>query len=98
MLTHAASRAGFFTVWAHYPYAANIEAPTLAFLSGPFIVVKWKIALARMQDANMAATEITPQDQRSRPATRQIVEERLEKYWEMIEAQLSQHRRRQGSE
>ena len=60
--------------------------------------IQWKITLARMQDANLAATEITPEGQLTQRATRQIAEYHLDRYFEMIEAQLSQLRRRQGSE
>jgi hypothetical protein len=34
--------------------------------------IQWKVAMARMQDANMAATEITEQGELSRPTYRRI--------------------------
>ena len=52
--------------------------------------IQWKIALARMQDANLAATEITPEGQLTQRATRQIAEYHLDRYFEMVEARLPQ--------
>ena len=34
--------------------------------------IQWRVALARMQDANMAATEITEHGQPTRPDARKI--------------------------
>jgi hypothetical protein len=75
---------------------AKVGASMLAAYG--YAPIQWKIALARMQEANMAATEITPQGELTRPAIRQIAEYHLDRYFEMIEAQLSQLRRRQVSE
>ena len=55
--------------------------------------VRWKIALARMHDANMAATEITQQGQLTSPAARQIAEYHRNRYFEMVEARMPQLRR-----
>ena len=75
---------------------AKVGASMLAAYG--YAPIQWKITLARMQDANLAATEISPRGQLTRPAIRQIAEYHLDRYFEMIEAQLSQLRRRQGSE
>ena len=49
--------------------------------------VQWKIAMARMQDANMAASE-TEQASLTQPAARKIAEYHLDRYFEMVEAEL----------
>jgi hypothetical protein len=58
-----------------------------------YAYIQWKIALARMHDANMAATEITQQGQLTSPAARQIAEYHLNRYFEMVEARMPQLRR-----
>jgi hypothetical protein len=58
--------------------------------------IQWKIAMARMQDANMATSEITEQGQINRPATRTIAEYHLDRYFEMVEAELDYRRKLYG--
>jgi hypothetical protein len=57
-----------------------------------YAYIKWKIAMARMQDANVAEAEITPDGKLTRPATREIAEHHLDRYFEMIEARLPELR------
>jgi hypothetical protein len=54
-----------------------------------FSYIQWKIAMARMQDANMAASEITEQGSLTQPAARKIAEYRLDRYFEMVEVELN---------
>jgi hypothetical protein len=61
--------------------------PSEASMYG-YAYIQWKIALARMQDANMA--EMTKQAQLTPPAARQIAEYLLSRYFEMVEARLPQ--------
>jgi hypothetical protein len=58
--------------------------------------IQWKIAMASMQDANMATSEITEQGQINRPATRTIAEYHLDRYFEMVEAELDYRRKLYG--
>ena len=51
-----------------------------------YAYIQWKIALARMQDANIAA--MTQQAQLTLPTARQIAEYQLNRYFEMVEAPL----------
>lgn len=51
-----------------------------------YAYIQWKIALARMQDANMP--EMTQRGRRTPPATRQIAEYQLNRYFEKVEARL----------
>jgi hypothetical protein len=56
--------------------------------------IQWKIAMARMQDANLAAAEINPtKSTLAQRATRNIAEQDLDSYFEMVEAELN-HRRK----
>jgi hypothetical protein len=57
-----------------------------------YAYIQWKIAMARMQDANVAEAEITPDGKLTRPATREIAEYHLDRYYEMIEARLPELR------
>jgi hypothetical protein len=59
-----------------------------------YAYIQWKIALARMQDANMA--EMTQQALLTPPAARQIAEYQLNRYFEMVEARLPQFDAGQG--
>jgi hypothetical protein len=58
-----------------------------------FSYIQWKIAMARMQDANMAASEITEQGSLTQPAARKIAEYHLDRYFEMVEAELNYPRK-----
>lgn len=49
---------------------------------------QWQVALIWMRDVNMAATERTPRGLLDRLASGEIAEYHLNKYFEMIEAQL----------
>jgi hypothetical protein len=51
--------------------------------------IQWKVAMARMHEANMAATEITEQGEPTRPTSREIAEFALDCYFKMIEAELN---------
>ena len=57
--------------------------------------IQWKVAMARMQDANRAAATIDPTDgaliQR---ATRIVAVQQLNRYFEMVEAELNYHQKR----
>jgi hypothetical protein len=55
--------------------------------------MQWKIAMARMQDANVAAIEITQDCQLTQPASRKIAEYHLDRHFWMVEAELL-HRRK----
>jgi hypothetical protein len=55
--------------------------------------IQWKIAMARMQDANMAATEITEHGQPTRTDARKIAERQLDYYFELVEADLNYRRK-----
>jgi predicted transcriptional regulator len=57
-----------------------------------FSYAQWKIAIARMQEANMAASEITEQGGLTQPAARKIAEYHLDRYFEMVEGQLNYRR------
>jgi hypothetical protein len=41
-------------------------------MTNAFSYIQWKIAMSRMQDANMAASEITEQGSLTQPAARKI--------------------------
>jgi hypothetical protein len=58
-----------------------------------FSYIQWKIAMARMQEANMAASEITEQGSLTQPAARKIAEYHLDRYFEMVEAELNYRRK-----
>ena len=58
-----------------------------------FSYIQWKIAMARMQDANMAASEITEQGGLTQPAAPKIAEYHLDRYFEMVEAELNSESR-----
>jgi hypothetical protein len=55
--------------------------------------MQWKVAMARMQDANLAATEITDQGQPTRPEARKIAERQVDYYFEPVEADLNYRRK-----
>jgi hypothetical protein len=57
---------------------------------------QWKVAMARMQDANMAATEITEQGEPTRPTSRTIAEFALDSYFMMVEAELDHRQKLYG--
>ena len=63
-----------------------------------FSYIQWKIAMARMQDANMAASEITEQGSLTQPAARKIAEYHLDRYFEMVEAELGYRRKLSGEQ
>jgi hypothetical protein len=50
---------------------------------------QWQIALIWMRDVNMARKERTPQGMLARLASREIAEYHLNRYFEMVEAQLA---------
>jgi hypothetical protein len=50
---------------------------------------QWQLALIWMRDVNMARAERTPQGMLTRLASREIAEYHLNRYFEMIEAQLA---------
>jgi hypothetical protein len=58
---------------------------------------QWKIAIARMHDANMAASEITERGGLTQPAARKIAEY-LDRYFEMVEAELNYCRKLSGEQ
>jgi hypothetical protein len=58
--------------------------------------VQWQIAMARMQDANMAAIEITEEGELTRPTSRDIAESALDCYFKMVEAELEYLRKLYG--
>ena len=47
-------------------------------MTNAFSYIQWKIAMARMQEANMAASEITEQGSLNQPAARKIAEYHLD--------------------
>ena len=56
--------------------------------------IQWKVAMARMQDANRAAATIAPTyGALSQRATRTVAEQQLNRYFEMVEADLNYHRK-----
>ena len=58
--------------------------------------IQWKIAMARMQNAYMAATEITEQGELTRPTSREIAEFALDCYFKVVEAELNHRRKLYG--
>jgi hypothetical protein len=50
--------------------------------------VQWKIALGWMRDANMTAMGEEPHGLLTPPATRKLAEYHLNRYFEMVEAQI----------
>ena len=54
--------------------------------------------MARMQDANMATSEITEQGRLTQPAARRIAEYHLDHYFEMVEAELNYRRKLYGEQ
>jgi hypothetical protein len=54
--------------------------------------MQWRTAMARMRDANLAATEISEQGEPIRRAIRKIAKQHLDRYFELVEAELN-HRR-----
>jgi hypothetical protein len=56
--------------------------------------IQWKVAIARMQDANRAAATVDPTyGALIQRATRIVAEQQLNRYFEMIEADLIYHRK-----
>jgi hypothetical protein len=55
--------------------------------------MQWKVAMAQMQDANLAATEITEQGKPTRPEARKIAERQLDYYFQLVEADLNYRRK-----
>jgi hypothetical protein len=56
--------------------------------------IQWKVAMARMQDANRAAATIAPTyGALSQRATRTVAEQQLNRYFELVEADLNYHRK-----
>jgi hypothetical protein len=66
---------------------AKVGASTLAACG--YAPVQWKIALGWMRDANMAASGRESHGLLTPPATHKIAEYHLDRYFEMVEAQLS---------
>jgi hypothetical protein len=62
-------------------------------MTNAFSYIQWKIAMARMQEANMAASEITEQGSLTQPAARKIAEYHLDRYFEMVETELNYRRK-----
>ena len=61
--------------------------------------IQWKIAMARMQVANLAAAEINPtKSTLAQRATRNIAEQHLDSYFEMVEAELNYRRKLYAAE
>jgi hypothetical protein len=59
-----------------------------------YLHIQWKVAMACMQDANRAAATIDPTyGALNQRATRIIAEQRLNRYFEMVEADLNYHRK-----
>jgi hypothetical protein len=59
-----------------------------------YLHIQWKVAMACMQDANRAAATIDPTyGALNKRATRIIAEQRLNRYFEMVEADLNYHRK-----
>jgi hypothetical protein len=58
--------------------------------------IQWRVAMARMQDANMAATEITEHGQPARSDARKIAECQLDYYSELVETELNYLRKLHG--
>ena len=58
--------------------------------------IQWRVAMARMQDANMAATEITEHGQPARFDARKIAECQLDYYSELVETELNYLRKLHG--
>jgi hypothetical protein len=52
---------------------------------------QWQVALIWMRDVNLAAKERTPRGLLDRLASIEIAEYHLDKYFEMLEAQLTSH-------
>jgi hypothetical protein len=51
---------------------------------------QWQVALMWMRDVNMAAGEKTPRGMLIRLASRDVAEYHLNKYFEMVESQLTE--------
>ena len=66
---------------------AKVGASTLAACG--YAPVQWKIALGWMRDASMSASGRGPHGPLTPPATHKIAEYHLDRYFEMVEAQLS---------
>jgi hypothetical protein len=57
-----------------------------------YLHIQWKVAMARMQDANRAAATIAPTyGALGQRATRTVAEQQLNRYFEMVEADLNYH-------
>ena len=67
-------------------------------MTNAFSYIQWKIAMARMQEANMAASEITEQGSLTQPAACKIAEYHLDRYFEMVEAELNYCRKLSGEQ
>ncbi|HEY2532265.1 MAG TPA: hypothetical protein VGJ20_30780 [Xanthobacteraceae bacterium] len=50
---------------------------------------QWQVVLIWMRDVNMAAAERTPRGMLARLGSREIAEYHLNRYFEMVEAQLA---------
>jgi hypothetical protein len=50
---------------------------------------QWQVVLVWMRDVNMAAAERTPRGMLDRLSSREIAEYHLNRYFEMVEAQLT---------
>jgi len=66
---------------------AKVGASTLAACG--YAPVQWKIALGWMRDANMAGSGRESHGLLTPPSTHKIAEYHLDRYFEMVEAQLS---------
>ena len=66
---------------------AKAGASTLAACG--YAPVQWKIALGWMREANMSVSGRGPDWLLTPPATRKLAEYHLDRYFEMVEAQLS---------
>jgi hypothetical protein len=63
-----------------------VGASTLAACG--YAPVQWKIALGWMRDANMTAMGEEPHGLLTPPPTRKLAEYHLNRYFEMVEAQI----------
>jgi hypothetical protein len=59
--------------------------------------MQWRIAMARIEDANLAAREITAQGQPTRLEARKTAESQLDYYFYLVERELN-YRRNQYAE
>ena len=55
-------------------------------------IIQWKAAMAQMRDANLIAAEIDPtKGTFTQRAARNIAERHLDRYFELVEAELNHH-------